>query len=187
MKRMITGQGVVDMEVSAEMRKPAAQKWIRVMEETMALLGGVLAVINPATFNAGITCVKAMSESDSIAKAEHFGDILETWTSPYTAISLMSNRDTPLHRDNGGGYSYMDMLLSVSEYTHGEFHAPGLGKTYWYVPGTVIGICGRVVRHGAAASGERLCIAQYLRSNVMRSLGIPNPEWVNVIDLASGE
>lgn len=95
----------------------------------------------------------------------------------------MSNRDSPLHRDTGAAYTCMDLLVSVGQYTNGEFQVPGLGLNLWYRPGTVIGLLGRIVRHGAKANGGRLCFAQYLRETVLDAMDINYPDWVNIQDL----
>jgi hypothetical protein len=108
---------------------------------------------------------------------------MEMWSSPFTTISLMSNRDAPPHRDVGATYTCMDLLVSVGNYTGGEFKVSGLGLTFWYRPGTVIGLLGRVVRHEAAAVGGRLCFAQYLRETVLDTLLVPRPDWVKIQDL----
>jgi len=172
------------MEVAAVLRNPLAQEWVSQMEDTFALLGGILSIINPAQFNVGITCVESFgNQPEKIAKREHLQGLLKAWTSPYPSCSLMNNRDSPLHRDNGGGYSSMDLLTSVGEYTDGRLFLPGLGLEFAYGSGSVVGIAGRVVQHGASAHGERLCIAQYFRENVLEALEIPEPGWTVIEEL----
>jgi hypothetical protein len=77
----------------------------------------------------------------------------------------------------------MDVVVSVGTYTTGEFKVSGLGLKFSYRPGTVIGLLGRLVRHEAAATGGRLCFAQYLRESVLDSLKVPRPDWVNIQDI----
>jgi hypothetical protein len=153
------------------------------MERSTAFLGAVLAVAHPATFKTGMKCVKAISESRQVAKTDQLEDLIGVWSSPYTTTSLMSNRDSPLHRDVGATPTCMDLLVSVGTYTSGEFQVSGLGLRLWYRPGTAIGLLGRVVRHGAVAFGGRLCFAQYLRESVLEALQIPTPDWVYIQDL----
>jgi hypothetical protein len=156
------------------------------MEDTAALLGAVLAVMNPSMFEAGMNCMTRIANNpEKISKREHLAELLEVWTSPLTASSLMNNRNSPLHRDTGGGNAYMDLLVSVGDYVNGRFNVPGLVGDLWYCPGTVIGLCGRVVRHGASAVGERFCYAQYLRETVLRFWGVPDPDWVNIYDIVT--
>ena len=176
-------KGDLDMEVGAELRRPSGLAWVRAMERSTAFLGAVLAVAHPATYRTGMECVNTIGNSKRVAKSENLQELMEVWSSPFTTTSLMSNRDTLLHRDVGGSAKYMDFLVSVGTYTSGEFKAPGLGLRFWYRPGTVVGLLGRVVRHGAAAYGGRLCLAQYLRESVIEDLEIPAPDWVYLQDL----
>jgi len=169
----------LDMEVSKEMRRKEAQEWTKEMSDISALIGGLTALINPEVYRAGMECLDAITlNPELIAKNVDLCDILAFWTSPYLAVSLISNRNTPLHRDNGGGYPTMDLLITVGKYRRGWFNVPSLGYNLRYNSGTVIGICGRVVRHGAIAEGERLVWAHYLKANVLQELGIKEPYWV---------
>jgi len=181
-------QTTLDIEVSAELRKPdsEAHQWLAAMQETSMLLGAVLSIINPGVYETGARFITKINQHpDLVAKRENLGALLESWTSPYTSASLISNRESPLHRDRSGGYSTMDLLLSVGNYSEGRFHVPGLGYDFLYTSGTVIGIVGRVLMHGATSSGERLCYAQWNKKNVLDSLHIPDPEWIFVQDLVT--
>ena len=168
------------------MRGKAAQEWMREIEDTAAILGGLTALINPVLFQVGMDCLETMaSNPDCVSKNDDLLDILTYWSSPYLTQSLISNRDTPMHRDNGGGYACMDLLLTVGNYRNGWFNVPGLGYNFYYPSGTVVGICSRVVQHGAKATGERLCWAQYSRSNVLKAFDIEEPGWVSISQLKS--
>jgi hypothetical protein len=181
-------QTTLDMEVSAELRKPDsdAHKWIKAMEDTTSFIGAVVSVINPAVFQTGLRFIGALERQPHlITKRENLNGLLACWTSPYSSASLMSNRDSPLHRDRSGEFSTMDMLLTVGNYTNGRFHVPGLGYEFMYTTGTVIGVVGRVLMHGATASGERVCYAQWNKQNVLATLNLPETKWVCVDDLVT--
>lgn len=172
------------MEVSAELRKPVVSAWVSVMETTNTLLGAVLGVIHPPTFNAGVNCVLGIERSPDIAKRENLDDLLQVWTSPCIAGSVINNRNTPLHRDNGASYGSMDILTSVGSFNKGRFMVPGLGYEFLFTSGSVFGLLGRIVQHGAEVDGERMCLAQYLRENIFSTLGVEEPEWINVNDIS---
>jgi hypothetical protein len=171
------------MEVSAELRKPDAQDWVSAMDGTNMLLGAVTAIIHPTTFMTGVNCINAIERSSDIAKSENLPDLLKVWTAPFVAASVISNRDTPLHRDNGATYGSMDVLASVGPFEEAKFMVPSLGYQFLFGSGTVIGLLGRVVPHAAEASGERLCYAQYLRENILSSLGVDSPGLMNIVDI----
>jgi hypothetical protein len=176
------------MEVSKEMRRKEAQQWTKELSETSALTGGLTALINPEVYRAGIEALEAIIlNPELVSKNDDLHEILTFWTSPFLAISLISNRNSPLHRDNGGGYPTMDLLMSVGKYRHAWFNVPGLGYNLCYNSGTVIGICGRVVRHGATAEGQRLVWAHYLKINMLQELGITEPDWVQLDNLVSAD
>ena len=79
----------------------------------------------------------------------------------------------------------MDMLVTVGVYQGGQLEVPGLGYQLQYNSGTVIGIAGRVVRHGATADRQQLCWVQYLQDNVLNALDIEEPAWVALSDILS--
>jgi len=176
----------LDLEVSAELKKVPLLQWTAEVEETAALLGAALSIINPEVYRAGISCIRKFAENPAkINKNETLGEVLRIWASPYTACSLINNRDTPHHRDNGAGYSAMDLLVTVGDYHNGTLDLPGLGYRFLYSSGTVVGIAGRVVRHGVQAKGDRLCWANYLRESVLEAMEIPEPSWVFLRDILS--
>lgn len=59
------------MEVSAQLRKETAPKWVKAMERTSGFLGAVLAAAHPATFDAGMKCVEAIGTGEKVAKTEN--------------------------------------------------------------------------------------------------------------------
>ena len=171
------------MEVGAELRTEEGQDWVASMSETNKLLGAVVKVIHPATFATGAACVKAIGRSEDIEKADNLQHLMKIWTSPFPAASVINNRDTPLHRDNGGTYASMDVITSVGPFQYGRFKTPSLGCEFLFGSGTVIGLLGRIVPHGAEAFGERLCYAQYLRENILATLDVEGPQLVDILDL----
>ena len=176
-------QKTKDMELAAELRKPLLRAWLSETGETSALIGAAVSAMNPEVFSAGLKCIEKVTRNpDVVTKGQHLSEVLAMWTSPYTGFSLINNRDTPLHRDNGAGYTAMDTLLTVGEYKNGWIYLPGLGYRLFYNSGTMVMLAGRVIRHAAAADGERLCCSWYLRSNVLQALNVEEPGWVNIDD-----
>jgi hypothetical protein len=171
------------MEVAAELRKPPAQQWVAAMQETNMLIGAIVGVINPASFLTGVDCIKAIANDQNIVKREKLEDLVAIWTSPFIAASLINNRNTPLHRDNGATYASMDILTSVGPFEIGKFKVPSLGYRFLFGSGTLIGLVGRVVPHAAEVTGERLCYAQYLRENILDSIGVEEPGWMSIRQL----
>lgn len=172
------------LEVSHSLMKPRVTAWLKKSDHLSLLVGGILAVIQPDLYDIGQAALRMIGrEPRLVYKGEHFPDILPHWKSPFNVMSIISNRQTPLHRDNGGRYSWMDILVTLGEYSGGIFKLPGTGMSFNYDPGTVIGLAGRVLQHGATSPGNRVCLAYYMRQNVIDYLELPPPGWTNLRDL----
>ena len=154
--------------------------WLNTQIRASALVGGILSIVHPELYTAGIKCLKALNDhADSIHKGEALPALLKLWSSPFTAITAISNRDTPHHRDNGSAHEWLDILVALGDYDNGQIEFPGLGMRFKYDPGTVVVFTGRVLRHGANCPGDRACIVHHMKERVVEELGITKPSWVN--------
>lgn len=107
--------------------------------------------------------------------------ILDIWGSIFNGVQVISNRETPIHRDLASEHAWYDLLATVGNYRDTEFSMPGVGYNFEYSPGTLIGLCGKLLRHGVCeAFGDRVCIAYYMRSNVQRRLGAEFAGWNSI-------
>jgi len=166
-----------------ELQTPEGQNWVTKMAETNTLLGAIVGVIHPTTFETGAECIKAIDSSSVIEKAENLQQLMKVWTSPFPAASIINNWNTPLHRDNGATFSSMDFLTSVGPFEHAKFKVPSLGLDFVFRSGTVVRLLRRIVPHGAESVGERFCYAQYLREMILAPLDVEGPQWVNISDV----
>lgn len=142
------------------------------MMNSSMLLSAMLSVMHPEQYEMGRACMKLLPA--------HCTDIdaLDMWYSLFNGVQVISNRDTPIHRDNGTECPWLDMLATIGPYKNAMFHLPGIGVNLSYFSGTVIGLCGRLLRHGVSnVDGERICIAYYMRSNVQRRVETPPAGW----------
>jgi hypothetical protein len=107
-------------------------------------------------------------------------DNVSLWPSFFSGIEVISNRRTPPHRDAKAATSAYDFLLSAGRHKSAVMELPDLRAKLSYTPGTLVAICGRVLRHAVTNwdSGERLCIAHFIRDAVHNRLGIKRPDWV---------
>lgn len=168
------------MEVSAALRTDRGLRWLQEIKESSALIGAVLAIIHPALYEAGIQALRTIAANPEIVeKGGKLPDVLAAWSSPFSGLSVINNRQTPVHRDNGGPYYSMDLLATLGPYVGGTMELPGLGCRVKYDSGTLVALCGRVLPHGATAQGQRACFAYYMRESVMRTLLNKEPTWVS--------
>lgn len=118
-----------------------------------------------------------------VEKATNFADILQAWTSPFTGVAVVNNRQTPVHRDHGGFRESMDILASVGPYQGGQIDFPSLNLSFAYPPGTLVGLTGRLIPHGASADGERCCFAYYLKQAVVERVIGQKVDFINIRDI----
>jgi hypothetical protein len=148
-----------------------------------ALIGGILSIIQPLLFDMGIQALKQLeSDRDLCENPERLRDVLGFWHAPFSAISVISNRVTPLHCDTGGRAEWMDLLLALGEYDNGRFSVPAFGYTFKYNPGTIVALSSKIFRHGATCVGNRAAIAFYMRDNVLNRLCLPSGTWLQQAD-----
>lgn len=162
--------------------KPEVFQWMVDIRPASGVMGALLGVIHPDLYDAGIQALRTIIQDPTVVK-EHSAvlNLLTAWTSPYSAYSVISNRVTDIHRDVYARPEWYDLLATLGNYSGGRFELPGIGITLDYPPGTLVGICGKVLMHGVPeVNGSRVCIAHYMRDDVHDMLKIPAPSWMKV-------
>jgi RNA polymerase subunit RPABC4/transcription elongation factor Spt4 len=173
---MIFQTAADDMNMSASLKQgrtgDKGRQWLTASGESLALLSAVLRVIHPEQYALGRSTMEKLA-----GRADLF-DVVKIWSSVFNGLQVISNRECPIHRDNKSRSEWYDLLATIGPYRSAVFEMPGIGIRLAYPTSTVIGLCGRVLRHGvSAADGERICIAQYMRENVQRRVGNINTGW----------
>ena len=166
--------------MSKKLTNLCSLQWLEVHIQTNAIIGGILSIIHPEQYNIGIDMLRTLqAHPEQVHKAEHLPKIFGVWNAPFNVLTLMSNRLTPYHRDNGATSPWYDILVPLGHYSNGRIEIPGLGYRFRYDPGTVVGISGRIVRHGAVCLGDRVCLAYHNKTTVMDHLGMAKATWMN--------
>jgi len=157
------------LKVSVELTKenPVCQ-WLRKSCLPFALIGGILSITQPELFDMGVEALRALQLNPELSdNPERLREILGIWYTPFSALSVISNRVTPLHCDTGARPEWMDLILALGEYDNGRFSIPAFGYTFKYNPGTILGFSSKIFRHGATCEGDRAAIAFYMQDNVL--------------------
>lgn len=148
--------------------------WSTAMSDTSAIVTGLLRIMHPALYRAGCEAMAKLT-----AQQPHLSKILQRWGTPFTAITIISNRSTPAHRDTRSLKEYFDILTSVGQFSNAVMELDGVGIQVMVTPGTVIGLCGWVLRHAVKkCSGDRIFYGWYMRSAVHASQGIRPASWM---------
>lgn len=146
---------------------------MQAMFETSALMSAILRVMHPALYESGRATVKKLWQYPELHPA------LEYWPSVFNAVTALSNRETPFHRDNYSRAQWYDLLTTIGPYQDAVMEFPGLGMKLRYNSGTVVGFSGKIVRHGVGdCKGDRVCLAYYMRDKVHERMGIEAAQWM---------
>lgn len=150
------------------------RRWLSAMEETQALVTGILRIMHPELYH---TSCEAM---ERIRKDSRFRDSIDNWGSPFTAMSIIVNRHCEVHRDGKSRNPYFDILASVGDFDVVDFLLDSVGLVVKVQPGGVVGLCGHILSHGAGrCDGNRVCHAWYMRSSVHGCMEVDPASWMN--------
>ncbi|KJA15668.1 hypothetical protein HYPSUDRAFT_148770, partial [Hypholoma sublateritium FD-334 SS-4] len=169
------------IEVSAELSKEDPFEWLALQVRTSAIIGGILSIVHPEQYAAGIQILRQLhAHPGAVKKGHKLAEILQVWSAPFNVVTVISNRETPFHRDNGADHTCFDILLALGEYQNGRLEFPGLGLRLKYDSGTVAAFSGRILQHGATCGGNRACVVYHSKAKVMKHFGASNLSLVNV-------
>ena len=109
-------------------------------------------------------------------------NLLRFWASGFTGLSIISQRESPFHRDGQSPAGMFDLLATIGRTFDPDIRAelPGIGIRFHYNPGTLLSVLSKSVRHGVSMSTqERYCFAFFMRERVLRQLGYQKHPWMS--------
>ena len=162
-------------EVSAIFRQTYALDWLDHVTESNSVLSAILAVIHPTlhksgweTFNWLRQCAKIQPEN-----------VLHQWTSIFNGVAVIINCTTPAHQDSNTRKQWYNLLVTLGSYWNCNLNLPGMGVSFKYGPGTVVGLLGVTLEHEVPCfEGERVCYAFFMRDNVHEWAGVSGYNWM---------
>ncbi|KII83157.1 hypothetical protein PLICRDRAFT_119745, partial [Plicaturopsis crispa FD-325 SS-3] len=162
---------------SKAFRDERTATFLKAITPTEMLINAVTALIAPDLYDIGREAIERLKTGDHL-QTKHSN--VSLWPSVFSGIEVISNRITPNHRDCDGTFEGYDLLLSGGSHSHAEMFLADLGANLAYQPGTVVGLCGKLLRHEVAdwKGGERVCYAHFMRDAVHSRLGVRRAKWV---------
>lgn len=114
-----------------------------------------------------------------------FSVLIPMWGTTFHALSVVSRREAPPHRDPQTASQWFDFLISAGYYEEAFLYIPSLRTQVFLFPGTLCAFSGRLLRHSVTHAysantelhaecdtPERVCLAYYLRTQIAINLGI---------------
>ena len=167
--------------MSSDLRSSDAAQFLATTYEFNLICNAITAIISPSLYSAGLSAISQIHDG-SVLRNHH--PIVNDWTSVWSGCALIVNRTTPIHRDWGAAASAYDLLVSAGTHTDCDLHLPDIGARFRYLPGTIVGISGKVLRHEVPDwhGGERICCAYFMKDAVHGRLELPRPPWPCLTD-----
>jgi len=160
--------------VSASLRHPEGLKWIADVVEISALISAVLRICHPELYRAGLTCM------DRLSADSDFTSILEVWSSMFNGVSVITNRETPMHRDRQSRPEWYDVLCTFGGDDDTVLELEDLGIWLLYRAGTIVTLSGQLLSHGVCATtAERICYAYWMGDCIHEEMQVKAPGWMD--------
>ena len=111
---------------------------------------------------------------------EQIVEAARSWPGSLPGISVISNRASICHLDVNGHKEWYDFLVAAGTYKSCWFRLPDLELQLEYLPGTVVALNGRILRHEVVEweGGDRVCYAHWVRPTLLRAVSVDLPSWV---------
>ena len=162
-------------EVSALLKRTKTdrgpERWLTSIAEVSALLNAITYITHREMFAAGLHCLLAMQHLPEVQ------DVLQIWPSVYNALSVISNRSSLRHRDNGSRVNCFDLLATIGGDPTQIMDWPLFKTTISYTSGTVALFSGSSIPHAVHSSkADRVCFAFYMKEDIRRwcKIEVPN-------------
>jgi len=106
------------------------------------------------------------------------------WPSIYSGIDIIINQETPSHQDGSSAPSLLDLVVSLGSHD-ALFHISDLGAEFAYLPGTLIFLAGKLLKHGVPEwnKGERIALAHYMKDDVHNRFNVARPAFTEQKDI----
>ncbi|KAJ3533201.1 hypothetical protein NMY22_g7432 [Coprinellus aureogranulatus] len=138
-----------------------ALNFIGDMRTTNALMGALLALVHPDLFNEQIDVLYQLAKASKSTDTPRMSYIRAYWTTPFTQLSLVVNRETPFYF-TPSRCSY-DIFAAFGVQTKGRLEVPALRARFAFNPGDVVIIPGGLLESGVSKClGEMICLASHI-------------------------
>lgn len=166
---------------SANFQNSAVQSWVRQIQPVEILFNGITALINRPLYDAGSSVIAQLHTGLPLSWTV---PVVQEWQSVFSAVGLIANRKTLPHKDPGGWPQAYDLLGSFGAHSDARLVVDDVGCAFDYNPGTMVGICGRVLQHSCTdwTGHDRVCLAHYVKQSIFDRLKVPTSSWVPFTD-----
>ncbi|KIJ65267.1 hypothetical protein HYDPIDRAFT_89118 [Hydnomerulius pinastri MD-312] len=132
----------------------------------IAVMSASIMVMHPDFYVSGREALGRLQAWAKEADAE-MAALIPHWPSVFSVISVIKNRETPLHRDQSCRVQWLDLLVGIGGDPDLHMELESIGRWIRYSLGTVVALSDKLIQHGVPASTrDRTCIVQHMRDAV---------------------
>ncbi|KAG0704987.1 hypothetical protein DFH29DRAFT_997263 [Suillus ampliporus] len=126
----------LDPQVSASLKGALSEKILKAIARPAAIATAALRVMHPEQYWAGLRAFGSLGEKAQSKELPKMSETLQYWASVFNSLSVISNRQTPNHRDHLSIPECFDILTSVGNYSNARMNVGGAGwEDGWPVAG----------------------------------------------------
>ncbi|KAG2353234.1 hypothetical protein BDR07DRAFT_1383372 [Suillus spraguei] len=141
-------ENLSDPEVSASLKGPSSENILKAIARPAAIASAALRVMHPQQYFAGLRALSHLGDKAVSKELPQMPETLQYWASVFNSLSIISNRETPNHRDHLSIPECFDILTTVGNYSNARMSMPSLQLEF------------RIVRHGVdGGEGDRIAWA----------------------------
>jgi hypothetical protein len=164
---------------STSLREITSLPWLICTAPITVLINAITALTNKELFLAAYYAMVRLKRGKCHYLKGMDHPHVQSWSSVFSGIAVISNRLTVRHRDKGGTDPTYDLLLSAGTHRQAYLHLDDIQAELSYSPGTVVLTCGRLLSHSLPewSGGERICLAHFMRTEVLHRLAVHTTGW----------
>lgn len=146
------------------------------MREEGALCSAILSIAHPDLFEVAQDVAAAASAGGRAVE-----EALAVWPAIFNRLQVLSNRETPFHRDNSGEATWYDLLLTFGTHDPATLVMRNLGIEVAYGPGSAVLLCSQLIHHGVArVDPDRICYAWFFNRHLQANMHVSDVGWMDV-------
>lgn len=156
------------------MQTDKGRLWGMEMRDAGALCSALLYVVHPQLYAAARhALLSAAARSGRVRQA------LAHWPSLWHNLQIISNRESPYHRDMSGKPPWYELLMTLGSYPRATLVLRNAGMQLAYLPGTAVFMASKVLHHGVAkVDPDRLVYTWFMSACLHDNHAAPDVPWV---------
>ncbi|KAG1733104.1 hypothetical protein EDB19DRAFT_1911684 [Suillus lakei] len=107
-----------DLEVSASLKGPSSENVLKAIARPAAIATAALRVMHPEQYWAGLRAFASLREKAESKELPKMSETLQYWASVFNTLSVISNQETPNHRDHLSIAECFNILTTVGNYSN---------------------------------------------------------------------